>query len=129
MIDQPKLLPYTDMRVPPAGTVPRDWQPAGEMPAITRALLERGQDRYAIACAVCHGVAGDGDSLVARNMQRRVPPSLHEPRIAALSPERLYGVVTEGYGLMPAYATLLARDDRWAVVAYVRTLELAWRMR
>jgi mono/diheme cytochrome c family protein len=96
---------------------------------VTRALLDRGRRRFAIACATCHGVAGDGDSPVARTMQRRRPPSLHEPRLVALGPGALYRVIIDGYGLMPSYAKLVAPDDRWAVVAYVRTLQLAWRVR
>lgn len=150
MIDQPKLLPYgasavfadgRAMRPVPSGVVARDWvadptrrtgqtaagSDAATIPLpITRDLLERGRERFAIACAVCHGLAGDGDSVVAHSMQRRRPPSLHEPRIIALSPGALYRVIVGGYGVMPGYATLLATDDRWAVVAYVRTLELAW---
>jgi mono/diheme cytochrome c family protein len=135
MITQPKLRPYgasdqfadgRAMRSPPAGTVAREAVAAARMPAITRAGLVRGRERYAIACAPCHGVAGDGDTPVARAMQRRRPPSLHEPRLVALAPDALYRVVTEGYGVMPGYASLLSADDRWAVVAYVRTLELAW---
>lgn len=130
MIDQPKALPYGDqMRVPPAGTVKRDHVADAGMPAITRALLERGQNRFDIVCATCHGLDGNGDSLVARNMSRRKPPSLHEPRVAALSNDDVHRVITEGYGLMPAYAALLQPADRWAVVAYVKTLDVAWRMR
>jgi mono/diheme cytochrome c family protein len=151
MIAQPKLLPYGEtalfadgraMRPLPAGTISRDWiaDPAvrtgqtasgntdvEDIPVpVTRALLDRGRRRYAIACATCHGTAGDGDSAVARNMQRRRPPSLHEARIAALAPGALYRVIMDGYGLMPSYAKLVAPDDRWAVVAYVRTLQLSW---
>jgi mono/diheme cytochrome c family protein len=152
MITQPKLLPYGDsdafadgraMRSLPAGAVPRDWtadaalrtgQTAGadveDLPVpVTRALLDRGRRRYAVGCATCHGTAGDGNSVVARNMQRRRPPSLHEARLVALTPGALYRVIADGYGLMPSYAKLLAPDDRWAVVAYVRTLQLAWRVR
>lgn len=154
MITQPKLLPYGEtpmfadgraMRPLPLGTVARDWiaDPAvrtgqladgntdiEDLPVpVTRALLDRGRRRFAIACAPCHGAAGDGDSAVARNMQRRRPPSLHEARIAALTPGALYRVITSGYGLMPSYAKLVAPDDRWAVVAYVRTLQLSWTAR
>lgn len=152
MISQPKLLPYGDttefpdgraMRTPPAGTVARERvddpvvrtgrTAAGDAEAVplpvTRALLERGRRRFAIACATCHGVAGDGDSAVARSMQRRRPPSLHEPRIRALTPGAMYRVIADGYGVMPSYAKLLEPADRWAVVAYVRTLELAWTAR
>jgi len=150
MIDQPKLLPYgasdlfddgRAMRPLPDGVVARDriadperrtgrtatGADLDELPVpVTRALLERGRDRFAIACAACHGLAGDGNSAVAHAMQRRRPPSLHEPRIRALAAGALYRVIASGYGLMPSYAALLDVDDRWAVVAYVRTLELAW---
>ena len=152
MITQPKLLPYGEaamfadgraMRPLPAGTVPRDAiaDPAirtGQTAAgdadrvpvpVTRELLDRGRLRFAIACATCHGIAGDGDSAVARSMQRRRPPSLHEPRLVALTPGAMYRVIVDGYGLMPSYAKLLVPADRWAVVAYVRTLQLAWRVR
>jgi mono/diheme cytochrome c family protein len=150
MIDQPKLSTFgaterfadgRAMRPLPDGSVPREWiadaarrtgRTAGgvdleavPMP-ITRALIDRGRARFAIACAPCHGLAGDGDTPVARSMQRRRPSSLHEPRIAALSAGAMYRVIAAGYGVMPSYAALLATDDRWAVVAYVRTLELAW---
>ena len=149
MITQPKLLPYGEtamfgdgraMRPLPDGTVPREWiadaalrtgQTAGAdietLPVpVTRALLDRGRLRYTVVCATCHGSAGDGDSAVARNMQRRRPPSLHEPRIIALAPGALYRVIVDGYGLMPSYAKLVAPEDRWAVIAYVRTLALSW---
>ncbi|HEU4728602.1 MAG TPA: cytochrome c [Kofleriaceae bacterium] len=153
MITQGKPLPFGDsalfsdgraMRPLPAGVVARDWiaEPgrrtglaadgadltAVPLP-ITRALLERGRERFAIACAPCHGVAGDGDTPVARAMQRRRPPSLHERRITALPVGALYRVIVSGYGVMPSYAGMLAPDDRWAVIAYVRTLELAWTAR
>jgi mono/diheme cytochrome c family protein len=150
MITQPKLLPYgatelfadqRAMRPLPAGVVAREriadpvrrtgrdaaGRDVTEVPLpITRALLERGRERFAIACAACHGIAGDANTVVAHDMQRRRPPSLHEARIIALSPGALYRVITQGYGLMPSYDTLLSADDRWAVIAYVRTLELSW---
>jgi mono/diheme cytochrome c family protein len=150
MITQPKLLPYgasnlfpdqRAMRPLPAGVVARERvadpvrrtgrdgagadAPAVPLP-ITRALLERGRDRFAIVCAPCHGIAGDSNTVVAHDMQLRRPPSLHEPRIAALTPGAMYRAITAGYGLMPSYETLLVPDDRWAVIAYVRTLELSW---
>ena len=137
MITQPKLLPYgaaaqfedgRAMRPRPEGVIAVDWQPdATTFPRpVTRALLERGRERFAVACAACHGFDGDADTPVARAMQRRRPPSLHEARIVALTPAAMYRVIAAGYGVMPSYATLLGPDDRWAVVAYVRTLELAW---
>jgi hypothetical protein len=151
MITQPKLQPFgatelfadgAAMRPVPPGTVARErvadvqrrlglstgGRVVDELPiVVTRPVLDRGRERFAIFCAACHGIAGDGDSAVARNMQRRRPPSLHEARIARLTPGALYRVVALGYGVMPSYATMLSVDDRWAVVAYVRTLELSWR--
>jgi hypothetical protein len=62
-------------------------------------------------------------------MQRRRPPSLHEPRIVALAAGAVYRVISHGYGLMPALGALVAPADRWPVIAYVRTLELAWTAR
>jgi mono/diheme cytochrome c family protein len=119
-------------RTPPAGVVPwRGAAPADGVagaapvtpPPRTRALVARGRDRYQIFCAPCHGLVGDGRSQVAENMLLRPPPSLHEPRIAALADTRVFDVITGGYGLMPAYRAQLAAADRWAVVAYVRVLE------
>ena len=134
MITQPKVLPFgeTPMRQPPAGTIGRDWQPdtttAGTttIPVpITRDLLERGRERFAIACSPCHGVHGDGNSVVAHAMQRRRPPAFAERKLVELTPGKMFDVVTNGYGLMPSYATLLDVHDRWAVIAFVRTLQLA----
>ncbi len=152
MITQPKLLPFgatsqfadgASMRPVPAGIVARDWisdasvregrsgtdAAVTALPVrITRPLLERGRERFAIICAACHGIAGDGASAVARNMQRRRPPSFGEPRLVALSPGAMYRAIVDGYGLMPSFATMLSVDDRWAVIAYVRTLQLAQRV-
>jgi mono/diheme cytochrome c family protein len=138
MITQPKLVPYgassefsdgRAMRPLPAGVVPVDYRAEATtfpMP-ITRAVLERGRTRFDVACSACHGLDGAADTPVAHAMQRRRPPSLHEPRITALAPAAMYRVIVDGYGVMPSYAALLAPDDRWAVIAYVRTLELAYR--
>jgi mono/diheme cytochrome c family protein len=145
-----KALPYggnpffadgRTMRAPPAGTVPREREVADPMLAsgldeagayakenpfrLDAELLERGRDRFEITCAACHGLVGDGDSEVARAMRLRKPPSLHEARIAGYPPGRIYQVVTQGFGLMPSYRTQLGIRDRWAVVAYVRALQLS----
>ncbi|HTV19136.1 MAG TPA: cytochrome c [Polyangiaceae bacterium] len=150
MLDQPKAEPFEksaffdnglSMRAPPAGTVPvtRVMGPselvsgrtaAGEYTThipvpLDAALLDRGEDRFRIFCRTCHGTLGDGRSAVAENMKLRKPPSLHEPRLRSYAPGRLYRVVTEGYGLMPSYAESLSIADRWAVVAFVRALQLS----
>lgn len=129
------------MREPPPDTVARE-RPhpgqleletgrdgAGDAPKIplpvTRALLERGHAAFERICSTCHGVLGDGDSVVAEKMLLRRPPSLHEPRIAALPPGRVFEVASEGYGLMPGYAAVLDVEERWAVVAYLDALRLS----
>ena len=126
------------MRAPPAGTVPYhgtgdpavesglggDGKPLARIPvAMDAALLARGHLAFDIHCAVCHGVLGDGQSQVALNMSLRRPPSLHEYRDVADG--YVFRVVTQGFGLMPSYAGELSTEDRWAVVAYVRALQLS----
>lgn len=126
------------MRPVPAGTVPRERlaalrgphagsRPDGggyltEIPVpLTPALMARGQQRYDVVCATCHGLLGDGQSPVARNMALRPPPSLHDYREKPVG--YLFEVVSDGFGLMPGYAAELPLEERWAVVAYVRALQ------
>src|SRR5690606_29762514 len=89
--------------------------------------VARGARRYEIFCAPCHGLDGEAETPVARDMALRAPPSLHERRIVESTDLYLYEVVRDGYGLMPSYAARLDPRDRWAVVAYVRALQLAAR--
>ncbi len=89
---------------------------------VTESLVERGREQFEIVCAACHGVEGDGDSVVAGFMGRR-PPSLEERRIRELPDGRIYEVIRDGYGFMPQYGTHFDLRDRWAVVAYVRALQ------
>jgi mono/diheme cytochrome c family protein len=90
---------------------------------VTRELLARGQDRFQIYCAACHGIAGDGQSWVARKMSLRKPPTLIDARARSFPPGRIYQVIQEGYGLMRSYVEDLDQEDRWAVVGYVRALQ------
>ena len=131
---QPRLVPYGTsdvfadgraMRTPPAGAIPRERDLGGSAPEVTPALLALGRARFDVVCAPCHGLAGDGDSVVAGKMALRPPPSLHEPRLRALAAEAIYGVISDGYGVMPRLSTHLQPRERWAVVAYVRALQLA----
>ena len=144
---QEKYLPYAAndlfadgraMRTPPAGTVPRErlvGQPAitngevngvpvAEVPVpITAELLRVGRHRYEIVCSNCHGLVGNGDSMVADNMATRLPPSL-----VALTNKpagHFYKAITQGYGLMPSFAGEIPLGERWAVVAYVKALQLS----
>ena len=126
------------MRQPPRGTVPYgplldpavatgrgpDGRPVALLPVpVDPKLLARGRQRFDITCAACHGVLGDGESQVALNMSLRRPPSLHEFR--DLPDGTIYQIISEGFGLMPSYANELTVQDRWAVVAYVRALQLS----
>jgi hypothetical protein len=96
---------------------------------VDRAFVALGRERFEIFCAPCHGFSGDAESVVADFMELRRPPSLHEVRLRAYPPGRLYHVVTVGYGLMPSYATVLSDEERWSVVAYVRALQLGRNVR
>lgn len=126
------------MRSPPEGTVPIDavagplatglvdGSPVAAIPVpVTAALVARGRDRFEIFCATCHGVAGDGTSVVAVAMPLVKPPSLVSATVAARPPGHVFRVITEGFGMMPRYAYQLPPGDRWAVVAYLRALQLA----
>jgi mono/diheme cytochrome c family protein len=149
MLDQHKAEAYEasrffedgqSMRKPPGGTVAIDaltgppelvsgmrgraYVEAIPVP-VDVALLQRGQNRFRIFCATCHGPLGDGSSEVAENMKLRKPPSLHEARLVNYPPGRMYRVMAEGYGLMPAYADELTVTDRWAVVAFIGALQMS----
>jgi len=128
------------MARPPAGTVPYrslvepavatglapDGTPLRIAPVpVTAELLALGRKKFDIHCAVCHGVLGDGQSQLALNMSLRKPPSLHDFR--DVGDGFIYQVVTNGFGLMASYASDLDVQERWAVVAYVRALQLSQR--
>ena len=74
-------------------------------------------------CGTCHGPLGDGDSIVATQMSLRPPPSLHN--YANRAPGYIFEVATHGFGMMASYAAELSVEERWAVVAYVRALQVS----
>ena len=90
----------------------------------SRALLLRGQERYDIYCLPCHSAVGDGDGPVVRR-GFPAPPSYHEPRLVAAPDRHFYDVISRGYGVMFPYADRIAPADRWAIVAYIRALQLS----
>ena len=93
-------------------------------PPVTPALLARGKDRYEIFCKPCHGVSGNGDgTIVARGFPR--PPDYASEQVRSLTGPQIFGVITRGYGVMFPYGDRLVPADRWAVVAYVRALEVS----
>ena len=87
-------------------------------------LLARGRERYDIYCSMCHGRAGFGDGIVIRRGMIP-PPSFHEERLRNVSVGHLYNVVTDGVRNMAAYKSRIAVNDRWAIAAYVRALQLS----
>jgi len=97
---------------------------ASAPPATDLALLRRGQSRYDIFCAPCHSPLGDGDGRVVRRGFPR-PPTFHQARLRDAPDRHVFDVIGQGYGAMPAYADRLQPADRWAVVAYVRALQLS----
>jgi len=91
---------------------------------VDRTLLERGQQRYGIYCTPCHGPLGDGDGMVARR-GFKIPANFHTDRLRQAPPGYLYQVIANGYGAMPDYADQIHVADRWAIVAYIRALQLS----
>jgi mono/diheme cytochrome c family protein len=142
------LFPDGNMsRTPPPGTVPyaqgagalassarvgaddtlkqaqADAAPAMPFP-ITPALLRRGQDRYAIYCMPCHSAVGDGDGRIVRR-GFPAPPSYHQDRLRQAPDRHVYDVISQGFGAMRPYGDRIKPEDRWAIVAFVRALQLS----
>ncbi len=92
--------------------------------AVTKAVMERGQDRFNVYCAPCHDRLGNGDGKIVRRGYRH-PPSYHIDRLMHVPNGYIYDVITNGFGAMPDYAAQIHPADRWAIVAYVRALQLA----
>ena len=94
---------------------------------LTQDLLKRGQERYKIFCAPCHGVQGDGNGMIVMRGMKR-PPSFYapdDPRLRQVPNGYLYDVVTNGFGAMLSYSAQVPPADRWAIIAYVRALQLS----
>ncbi len=91
---------------------------------VTKELVDRGQDRYNIYCIVCHGPVGNGDGMIVRRGFPQ-PPTYHDDRLRNAPVGHFFDVMTNGWGKMNSYADKLSAADRWAVVAYIRTLQLS----
>jgi mono/diheme cytochrome c family protein len=148
MHDQPKFIPlrqstfFADERSARplvTGTVPRgqlredtllytgkvDGADATVFPfPIDERALRRGQERFDIFCAPCHARTGEGDGMVVRRGYRR-PPSYHDDRLRSAPVGHFFDVITNGFGAMPDYAAQIKAEDRWAIAAYIRVLQLS----
>ena len=114
------------MRAPVPGTVPLA-DPARYVPRpalIDAALLARGRERYGIACTPCHGRSGDGRGMIVARGFPAAPALADEP-LASASSDRLYAAITQGHGAMFGMGAQVAPADRWAIVAYIRALQLS----
>ena len=148
MHDQPKYIPLRQSsffaddlsaRQPVAGTVPRGHlnedpllytgRDRGALAAVfpfpvDAAVMARGQERYNIYCSPCHGRTGMGDGMVVRRGYRR-PPALDDARLMASPAGHFFDVISNGFGAMPDYAAQIPAADRWAIIAYIRALQLS----
>jgi mono/diheme cytochrome c family protein len=148
MHDQPKYKPYRasdffgdrrSARPLPEGTVARghlredthlytgrvNGRLADTFPfPVTAAVLDRGRERYGIYCTPCHGLAGYGDGMVVARGYKKAS-SFHVDRVRNEPPGYFYDVIANGFGAMPSYAPQIPVEDRWAIVAYVRALQLS----
>lgn len=117
---------HITMRQPVPGTVPRDdpAKPAPQPAVASVALLERGRERYDVFCMPCHGLAGDGRGMIVQRGFPSAPPLATE-RLRNAKAADLYAAIGQGKGAMVGMAQQIPSADRWAIVAYLRALQLS----
>lgn len=91
---------------------------------VTQEVLNRGQERYNIFCAPCHSEVGDGHGIIT-DYGMRVPTSFHDPGLRNEPNGYYFSLITDGTRVMPSYAARITVEDRWAIVAYIRALQLS----
>ena len=91
---------------------------------VDRDLLERGQERYNIYCSPCHGRTGSGNGMVVKRGLKQ-PPSFHQQRLREIPVGHFFDVMTNGFGVMYSYAARVPVEDRWAITAYIKVLQLS----
>ena len=147
---QPRYNPYDpsdffgdglSARLPVPGTVPRgeltlgpqellytgkvNGQPSDAFPyAVTQEIVDRGRERYNVFCSPCHGFVGEGDGMIVQRGFRH-PPSFHEDRMRTAPAGHYFDVITNGFGVMYPYGYRVSPPDRWAIIAYIRALQLS----
>jgi len=149
MHDQPKYIPlrpsefFTDGRSArplPEGTVARghlnddvlfytgkgaDGKPVDTFPfPVTKDVILRGRQRFNVYCTPCHDRTGSGNGMIVRRGYRR-PPTYHSDRLRQVPNGYIFDVITNGFGAMPDYAAQIPPRDRWAIVSYIRALQLS----
>jgi mono/diheme cytochrome c family protein len=149
MQDQPKYTPLRpsdffldgrSARPLPEGTIARghlkddtafytgkgpDGKPLNDFPfAVTKDVILRGEQRFNIYCTPCHDRTGNGNGMIVRRGYRR-PPTYHSDRLRQIPNGYIFDVITNGFGAMPDYSAQVAPRDRWAIVAYIRALQLS----
>ena len=93
---------------------------------VSGALLQRGRERFDIYCAPCHGRIGDGNGITKKLALMPAVANLHDPRIVVMTDGEIFNTITYGKSTMAAYGPLMPAQDRWAVIAYLRALQLSW---
>ena len=91
---------------------------------VTSDVVERGRERYEIFCSACHGLTGNGDGMIVRRGFRRAA-SFNDDRLRQAPVGHFFDAITNGWGAMPSYAAQIPVQDRWAIVAYIRALQLS----
>ncbi len=91
---------------------------------VTKELVDRGEQRYKVFCIVCHGPVGNGDGMIVRRGFSK-PPTYNDDRLRGAPVGHFYDVITVGQGKMSSYASQIPPADRWAIVAYIRALQIS----
>jgi len=91
---------------------------------VTKEFVDRGKERYEIFCTVCHGLTGNGDGMIVRRGFRRAA-SFNDDRLRQAPVGHFFDAISNGWGAMPAYAAQIPAQDRWAIIAYIRALQLS----
>jgi mono/diheme cytochrome c family protein len=94
--------------------------------AVNAALLARGREQFNIYCTPCHGGLGDGNGILKKIGDMPAVANLHDKRIVEMADGEIFNTITHGKGLMGAYGPLVVAQDRWAIIAYTRALQLSW---
>lgn len=91
---------------------------------VTQEIVERGRQRYDIFCSACHGLTGNGDGMIVRRGFRRAA-SFNDDRLRQAPVGHFFDAITNGWGAMPSYASQIPVQDRWAIITYIRALQLS----